>query len=91
MKNLKKTLVMCICLVLIAVMAIGGTVAYLTVDPIEKGNVFSVGNIDDTKCNNQKTVCGIKHIAKSVTQAECNNECLLADTYHINKGKKDRH
>lgn len=45
MKNLKKTLVMCICLVLIAVMAIGGTVAYLTVDPIEKGNVFSVGNI----------------------------------------------
>ena len=45
MKNMKKTLVMCICLVLIAVMAIGGTVAYLTVDPIEKGNVFSVGNI----------------------------------------------
>jgi len=45
MKNIKKTLVMCICLVLIAVMAIGGTVAYLTVDPIEKGNVFSVGNI----------------------------------------------
>ncbi len=45
MKNIKKTLVMCICLVLIAVMAIGGTVAYLTVDPQEKGNVFSVGNI----------------------------------------------
>lgn len=45
MKNLKKTLVMCISLALVIVLAIGGTVAYLTVDPIEKSNIFTVGDI----------------------------------------------
>ncbi len=45
MKNLKKTLIMCISLFLIAAVAVGGTIAYLTIDPIEKGNVFSVGKI----------------------------------------------
>ncbi len=45
MKNMKKTLIMCISLFLMVAVAIGGTVAYLTVDPQEKGNVFSVGNI----------------------------------------------
>ncbi len=45
MKNLKKTLVMCVSLFLIAAVAIGGTIAYLTVDPVEKSNIFTVGNI----------------------------------------------
>ena len=45
MKNMKKTLIMCISLCLIVLVAIGGTVAYLTVDPVEKSNVFTVGEI----------------------------------------------
>ncbi len=46
MKNMKKTLVMVVSLALVAMLAIGGTLAYLTVDPIEKSNVFTVGDID---------------------------------------------
>lgn len=45
MKSMKKTLVMVVSLVLIAAIAIGGTVAYLTVDPVKKSNIFSVGDI----------------------------------------------
>ena len=45
MKSMKKTLIMCISLCLIVLVAIGGTVAYLTVDPVEKSNVFTVGEI----------------------------------------------
>lgn len=43
---MKQTLVMCLSLVLVAAIAIGGTVAYLTTEPAKKGNVFTVGNID---------------------------------------------
>ncbi len=45
MKNMKKTLVMVVSLVLIAAIAIGGTIAYLTVDPVKKSNIFTVGDI----------------------------------------------
>lgn len=47
MKNIKKTLTMCVCCVLIATLAIGGTVAYLTADlagePVS--NIFTRGKI----------------------------------------------
>ncbi len=45
MKNIKKTLVMVVSLALVAALAIGGTVAYLTVDPQNKSNIFTVGDI----------------------------------------------
>ncbi len=47
MKNIKKTLTMCICCVLIATLAIGGTVAYLTADLAEEpvSNIFTRGKI----------------------------------------------
>ncbi len=45
MKNMKKSLVMIVSLVLIAAIALGGTIAYLTVDPVKKSNIFTVGDI----------------------------------------------
>ncbi|MBR4117065.1 MAG: hypothetical protein IKK65_03200 [Clostridia bacterium] len=47
MKNIKKTLTMCVCCVLIATLAIGGTLAYLTANLTEQpvSNIFTRGKI----------------------------------------------
>ncbi len=47
MKNIKKTLTMCVCCFLILTLAIGGTLAYLTVDLTEQpvSNIFTRGKI----------------------------------------------
>ncbi len=43
--KLKKVLLSALSLVLVAVVSIGGTLAYLTMDAGDKNNVFSVGNV----------------------------------------------
>lgn len=44
--KIKNVLLMGLSLVLVAVIAIGGTVAYLTTPEQEKSNIFTIGNID---------------------------------------------
>ena len=45
MKNFKKVIIMCLAMVLVAALAIAGTIAYLT-DTDSKTNVMTVGSVE---------------------------------------------